>query len=80
MYEATLEASRAGIASVKSGVRAEEVDRGVREIPSERGFGSEFKHSTGHGVGFSAIDHEAIPKLRGNLPDILGTGMVMNIE
>src|SRR5262249_34820309 len=29
-----------------------------------RGFGDEFKHSTGHGVGFAAIDHNAAPRLR----------------
>ncbi len=80
MFEALLEASRAGIASVKAGVRAEDVDRAVREALNDRGFGNAFKHSTGHGVGYSAIDATAIPRLRAHSPDVLEAGMVMNIE
>lgn len=80
MYEAVLEASQAGIASVKPNTSAGEVDRTVREILTKHGFGNAVKHSTGHGVGFSAIDHDAIPRLKKNSSDILEPGMVMNIE
>ncbi len=80
MYEALLAASRMGINAVKPGVKASHVDSVVRESLTAAGFGDRFKHGTGHGVGFSAIDHRAIPRLRPNSPDVLQTGMVMNIE
>jgi Xaa-Pro aminopeptidase len=80
MYEAILEASRAGIGAVRPGMNASEVDTAVRNVLSERGFGEQFKHGAGHGVGFSAIDHRAIPRLKPNSPDTLESGMIFNIE
>lgn len=80
MYEALLEASQAGIASVKAGIPAREVDRAVRETLREQRFGEAFKHDAGHGVGYSAIDHTAIPRLQKDSPDVLESGMAMNIE
>jgi Xaa-Pro aminopeptidase len=80
MYDALLEASRAGIAAVKAGVQAKEIDRAVRDCLAEDGFAKQFKHGTGHGVGFSAIDHRAYPRLHPMSPDILEVGMAMNIE
>jgi Xaa-Pro aminopeptidase len=80
MYEALLAASRAGIATVKPGVHASDVDRAVRSSLEDDGFGEQFKHGTGHGVGFAAIDHRAKPRLRPNSPDVIEPGMVFNIE
>jgi Xaa-Pro aminopeptidase len=80
MYEATLEASKAGVDAVKPGVNASDVDKAVRNVLSERGFGEQFKHGTGHGVGFAAIDHRAIPRIQPNSSDVLESGMIFNIE
>jgi Xaa-Pro aminopeptidase len=44
------------------------------------GFESEFKHATGHGVGFAAIDHNAMPRIHPKSPDVLESGMVFNVE
>ena len=46
----------------------------------ERGFEKEFKHPTGHGVGFVAIDHNARPRIHPVSEDVLEAGMVFNLE
>ena len=46
----------------------------------KRGFTKEFRHPTGHSVGFVAIDHNAPPRLHPMSPDVLETGMVFNVE
>lgn len=43
-------------------------------------FGPQFKHSTGHGVGFSAISANAKPRLHPKSTETLETGMVFNVE
>jgi Xaa-Pro aminopeptidase len=80
MYEAIFAARSAGLAAVHVGAKAMAVDAAVRSVLEDRGFGSGFKHSTGHGVGFSAIDHSAVPRLHPRSPDTLGAGMIFNIE
>jgi len=49
-------------------------------VLERRGFGTKFTHSTGHGVGFAAIDHDAMPRLHPASRDVLTSGMVFNIE
>ncbi|MEO7142202.1 MAG: Xaa-Pro peptidase family protein [Bryobacteraceae bacterium] len=80
MYAAVLEASRAAIDAVRPGVKAAEVDRAAREVLQRRGFGKEFKHATGHGVGFAAINHLAQPCIHPVSDDVLEPGMTFNIE
>lgn len=80
MYEAVLQARKAAIGEIRPGARAAEVDRAARETLTERGFGKEFRHATGHGVGFSAISHNARPRLHPRSPETLETGMVFNVE
>lgn len=81
MYGAVFAARAAAHASIRAGVRASEVDRAARSTLAEHGFGDEyFKHSTGHGVGLSAIDHMARPRLHPRSDDVLEQGMVFNVE
>jgi Xaa-Pro dipeptidase len=56
------------------------VDRAARDELDSRGLGRGFKHPTGHGVGFAAIDHNAIPRLHPRSEDRLEVGMVFNVE
>jgi Xaa-Pro dipeptidase len=56
------------------------VDGAARAAIEERGFGEGFKHPTGHGVGFAAIDHNAIPRIHPQSGDRLEPGMVFNVE
>lgn len=80
MYEAVFAALQPAIKTIRSGVKASEVDRAAREILTESGFGREFRHGLGHAVGFHAIDHNAPPRLHPASFDVLETGMVFNIE
>jgi Xaa-Pro dipeptidase len=80
MFEAMMEARAAALDAIRPGVTAGEVDAAARDCLRARGFGDAFKHSTGHGVGFAAIDANAHPRIRAGSPDRLECGMVFNIE
>lgn len=80
VYEALSDARQAALDAIRPGVRAADIDRAARDVLGRYGFAQEFRHSTGHGVGFAAIDHNALPRLHPKSPDILEFGMVFNVE
>ena len=80
MYDAIFEARAAALDAIRPGVRASEVDRAARDVLRARGFGDQFKHATGHGVGFAAIDPHARPRIHPKSEDVLDVGMVFNVE
>jgi len=80
MYEAVFEARRAALEMVRPDVPASEVNRAARDVMTQHGLGDEFKHPTGHGVGFAAINHLARPRLHPASDDLLEPGMVFNVE
>jgi Xaa-Pro dipeptidase len=80
IYDAVFAARSAALNAIRPGARAREVDAAARRELSARGFGGAFKHSTGHGVGFGAIDPNGRPRLHPKSPDVLQPGMVMNVE
>ncbi len=80
MYEAIAEARQAALSAIRPGVRGSAVDAAARDVLTAHGFGPHFKHSTGHGIGFSAIDANAKPRLHPKSDDTLETGMVFNVE
>ncbi len=80
IIDAVLEASRVAIHAVRPGIRSSVVDRAAREVLDSRGFRKEFKHATGHGVGFAAINHNALPRIHPLSNDVLEVRMVFNLE
>lgn len=80
LYDAVFAARTAALDAVRPGVRASSIDAAARRVLCERGFGDAFRHATGHGVGFAAIDHNAPPRLHPRSTDVLEVGMVFNIE
>ena len=68
--------------SARSGPESEAsaIDEAAREVLNARGYGKAFKHATGHGVGFAAINHNALPRIHPLSDEILEPGMVFNIE
>jgi Xaa-Pro aminopeptidase len=80
MRSAITKASKAALAAVRPGVSAREVDGAARRVMVAHGFGDAFKHSTGHGVGFAAVDANALPRIHPHSPDVLDVGMTFNIE
>ncbi len=70
-------AQLAGIAAVRAGVRASEVDKAARSIIAEAGYGKYFGHALGHGVGMAVHEEPRVsPKSRKKLR----AGMVITIE
>lgn len=51
IYNITLEAQEAAIEYVQSGVMARDVDAAARDIISSYGYGDNFIHALGHGIG-----------------------------
>jgi Xaa-Pro aminopeptidase len=80
MYEAVFAARQAALDAIRPGAKACDVDRAARQVIDQHGFGPQFLHPLGHGVGFAAIDHNAKPRLHPKSPDVLEAGMVFNVE
>lgn len=77
LYEAVLEAQLAGIAAVRPGALAQDVDGAARGALKRRGLDKFFTHSTGHGLGLEI--HES-PRLGSKMETPLEAGMVVTIE
>lgn len=77
LYRAVLEAQLAGIAAVRAGVEASEVDRAARKVLRRAKLDRYFTHSTGHGVGLEI--HEP-PRMGQGSSDVLMPGMVITVE
>jgi len=71
------EAQAAGVAAVADGVACAEVDRVCREVIGSAGWGEQFVHGTGHGVGLDI--HEA-PSVAATSTDTLAIGHVVTVE
>ncbi len=80
IHEAVLAARQAALAAIRPGVKASDVDRAAREVLQQRGFGPEFKHPTGHGVGFAAISGYEPPHIHPESAELLEPGMTFNVE
>jgi Xaa-Pro aminopeptidase len=80
MYAAVFAARAAAMRSIVAGARADDIDRAARDVLGAHGFGPEFKHGAGHGVGFGAISGSAKPRLHPKSPDTIQPGMVFNLE
>ncbi|MBO8137311.1 MAG: aminopeptidase P family protein [Desulfotomaculum sp.] len=77
IYNIVLEAQKAGIEAVRPGIYASEVDKAAREVIERYGYGENFGHGTGHGVGLAI--HES-PRVSYSEQVILKPGMVITIE
>lgn len=80
LYEAVFAARDAALSAIRAGVRASELDRLARTVFESHGLGSAFKHPTGHGAGFGALDHTARPRLHPKSGDVLEAGMILKLE
>ncbi len=77
VYEVVREAQEAGIAAVRPGAAARDVDAAARRVIEQAGYGERFGHGTGHGVGLEI--HEW-PQISSRSEDTLEPGMVLTVE
>lgn len=77
IYEVVLRAQLQAIAAIQPGAVLQEVDAAARDVITEAGYGPQFGHGLGHGIGLQV--HEA-PRLAKNQPQTLQPGMVVTVE
>jgi Xaa-Pro aminopeptidase len=77
IYNIVLEAQMAGIAAIKPGVSGKKVDRAARDIIEKAGYGKEFGHGTGHGIGRDIHEAISLSKLS---TTTLAPGMIVTVE
>ena len=77
IYCITLDAQQAAIAAIEPGRRMCDVDDVARKIITDAGFGGQFTHGLGHGLGLEV--HEA-PSLSWRSKEELEAGMVVTVE
>lgn len=77
IYEVVRAAQQAGIDFVRPGVRMCDIDRAVRRVIEEAGYGDAFITRTGHGIGTHV--HEP-PQVSSDCTVIARPGMVFSIE
>lgn len=70
-------AVEAALAAARPGARASEVDKAARDVIAAAGYGPNFLHRTGHGLGIDV--HEA-PYITATSDTVLEEGMVFSIE
>ena len=77
VYEVVLEAQITAIEAAKQGVIAKELDLVAREVIANHGFGQNFSHGLGHGVG---LDVHEMPMVVPSSDHILEEGMIFTVE
>lgn len=77
MVEVVTASQAAGVAAVRAGVSAKDVDSACRAVIDDAGWGDAFVHGTGHGVGLDI--HEA-PGVSSSSDATLADGQVVTVE
>ncbi|MYL56490.1 M24 family metallopeptidase [Virgibacillus halodenitrificans] len=77
IYDIVKEALQIGVNVIKDGVKCKQVDTVVRDYITNKGYGENFGHGTGHSFGLEI--HEG-PYFSQESKDVLQTGMVMTVE
>lgn len=77
IYGIVLKAQLAGIRKVRAGIGGRDVDKVCRDIITKAGYGKEFGHGTGHGIG---IFIHMGPRVSSLSTDKLKPGNVITIE
>ena len=74
------QACNAALSAIRPGLVASEVDKAARDTMKAHGFGEQFHHATGHGVGFASANPNGLPRIHPLSQDVLEQGMTFNIE
>ncbi|MFF2909890.1 MULTISPECIES: Xaa-Pro peptidase family protein [Bacillales] len=77
IYDIVLEAQLHTLANIKPGMTGRECDALARDIITRYGYGEQFGHSTGHGLGMEVHEWPRLSKLS---DEIMEPGMVVTVE
>jgi Xaa-Pro aminopeptidase len=77
IYNIVYTAQKEAVKAVAAGVRCADVDKAARDIIAKAGYGENYIHGTGHGVG--TLIHEA-PTLNARSVEVLENNMVVTVE
>ena len=77
VYDVVREANAAASAAVRTGMTGRDADALARDYIDRAGYGAQFGHSLGHGIGLEV--HEA-PRLARTAEGVLAEGAVVTIE
>lgn len=77
IYEIVLEAQVRAVQAVKPGMKLSDLDAVARNYITEHGYGKEYNHSLGHGLG---LDVHELPGVRKTSMGTLKSGMVITVE
>ncbi len=77
VYHVVLEAQRAGIDAIGPGAKLKDVDAAARQVINDAGYGDQFGHGLGHGIGLDVHEQPTLsPRSRGELVE----GNVVTVE
>lgn len=77
IYNIVKEAEQKGVDNLKSGMKCNEIDSECREYIEKFGYGKNFVHGTGHGVGLEGHECQII---NNNSSEVVNCGAVITIE
>ncbi|PWK06306.1 M24 family metallopeptidase [Tumebacillus permanentifrigoris] len=78
IYDTVLQAQLHAVAHIKAGMTGREADALARDIIAAKGYGDNFGHSLGHGLGMLVHEAPSLSQLRGD--HVLEPGMVVTVE
>lgn len=77
LYDLVLSAQQAAVSRVLPGVTCKSIDDAARSVIEKAGFGKEFGHGTGHGIGLMVHERPSVSRLS---KDRVTEGMVFTVE
>jgi Xaa-Pro aminopeptidase len=77
VHDIVQRAQQAGVEAVRPGVACQEIDRAARTLIADAGYGEQFLHRTGHGIGTTT--HEPPYMIEGEEQPLL-PGMCFSVE
>lgn len=77
IYEIVNNANLQAIDTCRVEIKAKEIDAAARNLIKQSGYGENFGHATGHGVG---LDVHEFPKISAQSEEIIKPGMIFTIE
>lgn len=77
VHEIVQQAQQAGVDAVRPGATCQDIDRAARAVITEAGYGEQFIHRTGHGIGVTT--HEPPYMVEGEEQELV-PGMCFSVE